>query len=134
MTPAQLDNLHLALTNMVLMDDGEEPITMSQMQQAAAHDPTEYADQRAKVEKLARLVLAVLVEPDPTELDPATLTFDAWPSPSTYNFKVGMPKGVRVTHTNGCQVICDTERSQHANRDKALRAMRVLLRESRDGY
>jgi protein subunit release factor A len=44
-----------------------------------------------------------------------------WPEPATSGQHVGMPKGVKVTHKpTGIIVICDTERSQHANRQKAL--------------
>lgn len=58
MTPDQTDRLHLALTNMILLDDGQDPITMSQLQEAAAYDPTEYANQRSQVAKLVDVVLA----------------------------------------------------------------------------
>lgn len=58
MTPAQLDNLHLALTNMVLLDEGQEPITLGQLQQANTADPAEAAAQHSKITKLAGVVLA----------------------------------------------------------------------------
>lgn len=57
MTPDQLDRLQLAILNMVLLDDGEEPITLAQLQAENAKDPAEAAEQRAKVEKLAAAVL-----------------------------------------------------------------------------
>ena len=56
-----------------------------------------------------------------------------WPEPATSGQKVGMPKGVKVTHKpTGIIVICDTERSQHANRQKALDFIARAL-EQREG-
>lgn len=57
MTPDQLDHLQLAITNMVLMDDGEEPITMAQLQQDAADNPAEFAKVRERVQRMAAAVL-----------------------------------------------------------------------------
>jgi len=57
MTPDQLDRLQLAILNMVLLDDGEDPITLAQLQAENAADPTEAAEQRAKVAKLVAAVL-----------------------------------------------------------------------------
>lgn len=57
MTPDQLDRLQLAITNMVLLDDDQEPITPGQLQQANAADPIEAAEQRAKIAKLTAVVL-----------------------------------------------------------------------------
>lgn len=58
MTPDQTDRLHLALTNMMLLHDGQDPITMGQLQEAAAYDPAEYANQRSQVDKLVGVVRA----------------------------------------------------------------------------
>ena len=123
MTPDQLDRLQLAVTNIALLDQQREPITLAQLQQANAFDPEDAAKERAVLVKIVEAVQQELY----AELDPAAVTIDAWPQAPISGFKVGMPKGIRITHTNGCQVICDTERSQHANRDKAMRAMSVLL-------
>lgn len=57
-----------------------------------------------------------------------------WPEPATSGQHVGMPKGVKVTHKpTGIIVICDTERSQHANRQKALDFIARAL-EQREGF
>lgn len=56
MTPDQLDRLQLAILNMVLLDDGDDPITLVQLQAENAKDPTEAAEQRAKVAKLAAVM------------------------------------------------------------------------------
>lgn len=122
MTPDQLDRLQLAILNMVLLDDGDDPITLAQLQAENAKDPTEAAEQRAKVEKLAAAVL----DNAGVELNPTQLVIEPWPAPAA-SFKVGMPKGVKIKHFAGVEVICDTERSMHMNRRKALRAMRLLL-------
>lgn len=63
MTPDQLDRLQLAILNMVLLDDGDDPITLAQLQAENAKDPTEAAEQRAKVEKLATVIMQVIVPP-----------------------------------------------------------------------
>lgn len=60
MTPDQLDRLQLAITNMVLMDDGEEPITLAQLQQDAADNPAEFAKVRERVQRMAAAVLDVM--------------------------------------------------------------------------
>lgn len=124
MTPNQLDRLQLAITNMVLMDDGEEPITMAQLQQDATDNPAEFAKVRERVQRMAVAVLDIVGD----DIDPSEISIEAWPPSSPAGFKVGMPKGVHIRHlTLGASVICDTERSQHLNRDKAMRAMRMLL-------
>ena len=39
-----------------------------------------------------------------------------------------MPRGVKITHkTTGITVACDHERSQHKNRDTAMRGMLAML-------
>lgn len=60
MTSDQLDRLQLAILNMVLLDDGDDPITLAQLQAENAKDPTEAAEQRAKVEKLATVIMQVM--------------------------------------------------------------------------
>lgn len=127
MTPDQLDRLQLAILNMVLLDDGDDPITLAQLQAENAKDPAEATEQRAKVEKLA----AVVLDNAGVELNPTQLVIEPWPAPTT-SFKVGMPKGVKVTHFAGVAVSCDTERSMHMNRHKALRAIRFLLADNHD--
>lgn len=57
MTPDQLDRLQLAITNMVLVDDGEEPITLAQLRQDAADNPAEFAKVRERVQRVSAAVL-----------------------------------------------------------------------------
>lgn len=64
MTPDQLDRLQLAILNMVLMDDGDDPITLAQLQAENAADPAATAEQRAKVAKLVSVIMQVLMPPD----------------------------------------------------------------------
>lgn len=128
MTPDQLDRLQLAILNMVLLDDGDDPITLTQLQAENAKDPIEAAEQRAKVEKLA----AVVLDNAGVELNPTQLVIEPWPTPPASSLVREIPKGVKVTHFAGVAVICNTERSMHTNRHKALRAIRLLLAD-RDG-
>jgi hypothetical protein len=49
------------------------------------------------------------------------LLIESWPAPPTTGILLGIPRGVKVTHLpTGVFATCDTERSQHTNRDKAL--------------
>lgn len=61
-----------------------------------------------------------------TDIDATLLQIDMWPKPAQSSFKIGMPKGVHVTYGK-IQIIVDSERSQHMNRDKALRGLRAIL-------
>lgn len=60
------------------------------------------------------------------DIDTTLLQIDAWPKPAQSGFKIGMPRGVHVTYGK-IQIIVDSERSQHMNRDKALRGLRAML-------
>ena len=52
-------------------------------------------------------------------LQPADLIVEGWPPPK--GFQLSLPRGIKLTHKpTGTVVTCDTERSQHANREKAL--------------
>lgn len=58
---------------------------------------------------------------------PADLVLEIWPPQP--GFQLSMPRGVKLTHKpTGTVVTCDTERSQHANRDRALEMLRAKLR------
>lgn len=59
-------------------------------------------------------------------LNPNDVTVGVWP-PKRDGMTVGMPKGVLVMHISGIGVICESERSQHLNRDMALRALSAAL-------
>lgn len=66
-------------------------------------------------------------------MQPNELKIEAWPEPATTGMHVGMSKGVKVTHIQtGLVETCDTERSQHMNREKALQklAMRLAISET----
>jgi len=61
-------------------------------------------------------------------MHPNDWKFEIWPEPPKGGMRVGMPKGVKVTHLpTGQTQTCDSERSQHANRDKALRALALRV-------
>ena len=61
-------------------------------------------------------------------LDPAELVFSAWPE-FRAGQHVGMVSGVKGVHLpTGITVICSHERSQHKNRDAALRALRAAVK------
>ena len=54
-----------------------------------------------------------------------------WPEPFVGGMHVGMSKGVRVVHiSTGIAVTCDHYRSQHQNRDAAIRAIEAALAQS----
>ena len=68
------------------------------------------------------------------ELDHRDLEFSAWPEPVIGGMHVGCPKGVKAVHKpTGITVICDTERSQHKNRDTCIRAIAAALRQAAVG-
>lgn len=60
---------------------------------------------------------------DTATLNPADLSISIYPEPRG-GMQVGMPRGVAITHKpTGISVVCDSERSQHRNRDLALAAL-----------
>lgn len=63
-----------------------------------------------------------------TPIDPSELVVEQWPPEPTSGMRVGMSKGVRLTHRpTGLSATCDSERSQHLNRDGALLQLLALL-------
>ena len=62
------------------------------------------------------------------EIKPDELTIETWPPSPKTGMIVGMSKGVKITHNpTGISVTCDSERSQHLNRDKAWEQLRAAL-------
>lgn len=62
-----------------------------------------------------------------TELVPSELEVSHWPDVRE-GMHVGLVPGVKVTHTpTGTTVICSAERSQHKNRERALRGLTAAL-------
>ena len=61
-------------------------------------------------------------------MQPNEWKFEIWPEPPTGGMRVGMPNGVKVTHLPTGEVeTCDTERSQHRNREIALQKLAFRL-------
>ena len=61
-------------------------------------------------------------------MKPNDWKFEVWPEPPKTGMRVGMPRGVKVTHIpTGMIETCDSERSMHANRDKAINALAARL-------
>lgn len=61
-------------------------------------------------------------------LNAADLRIESWPPTPTRGMLVGMPKGVQITHKpTGISTVCDSERSQHLNRDKALEQLAPVV-------
>lgn len=62
-----------------------------------------------------------------SDIPASDLVFEAWP-PDPGGMRVYAPRGVKVTHTpTGFTCACSHERSGHANRDTALRALHAAL-------
>jgi len=61
------------------------------------------------------------------QIEPSDIKIECYPTKETGGLTFGMGAGVKITHRNGMAVMCDTERSQHRNREKALEALREML-------
>lgn len=58
---------------------------------------------------------------------PSELRIESWPVQQG-GMHVGMPRGVKINHvTTGHVCICNSERSQHKNRDIALAGIKAML-------
>lgn len=59
--------------------------------------------------------------PDAVEIDPKDLIVQLWSSKPKSGWDYTLACGVKITHVpSGITVTCDTERSTHANKNKAL--------------
>ena len=61
-------------------------------------------------------------------MDAKHICVECWPPSAATGMHLGIPCGIKVTHLpTGIFATCDTERSQHANRDKALAEVLVKV-------
>lgn len=88
------------------------------------------------VQAITALQAALAEQPAPAtwtpedELRPQDIRVEMYPPQPTSGMVVGMSKGVRLIHTpTGTIVECDTERSQHRNREVALKKLKAALAE-----
>ena len=63
-------------------------------------------------------------------MNPDDIKVEMWPPYKQGGWNIYNPRGVKIIHNNGAEVICVHLRSMHMNRDRAMRAMEVLLDES----
>lgn len=81
----------------------------------------------------AREIVAGLSHPQAAEggegmVEAADIEVTVWPETKQGSMYVGISKGVKVVHVpTGTTVICNHERSQHRNRDAAIRALSAAL-------
>lgn len=72
---------------------------------------------------------AVVVDEVKELIDLTKLKTTCWPKPSATGMKVGMPVGVKLVYGD-IQICVSTKRSQHKNRDIAMRALVAAVKES----
>ena len=61
-------------------------------------------------------------------MSPDDFLIESWPVSSVNGLNIGMPKGIKITHINsGIFAVCDSERSQHRNREIALKNLIEIL-------
>lgn len=62
------------------------------------------------------------------EIKPEDIQVSSYP-PRGPGMAVGMPKGVIILHKSGLSTACDASRTQHHNRDVAMRGLAAMLAE-----
>jgi len=62
------------------------------------------------------------------DIKPEDLSISSWSSKPTYQWGIGTEQGVLIVHLpTGVKATCDSERSQHKNRAKAMEILRQAL-------
>lgn len=100
-------------------------------EEVASHWETYISKEELDLWNCADELAAILAEPVEVseELTPLSFVTEMWP-PDQGGMRSYMPRGVKVTHKpTGITVTCEHERSQHKNRDTAIRALRAAIKE-----
>lgn len=83
---------------------------------------------KREAELLAEIERLKAGEPVAYKFEANDLLVERWSSLEKSSWSLRIPIGVKITHiSTGKTVTCDTQRSQHANRERALRALWLLV-------